>query len=211
MRRLATLALLPLLTGFTPQDTPELPTHGGTIQAGLPLAGRQSFTFTWACWSAPPWTLRTWWKVADAIVRVRVDSQFAYDEVDEVTTDPSILTDLEVTMLEVFKPHPFAVPAGATMTITHPGGTLLRPDGSETHETNAFPPPANGTEWFFFLQWDEDDQRFWVSYLEDGAFQVQHDGSLIPTRAAHPSTRWRAAMGAEALAERLRTLAERLR
>lgn len=209
MRRLATLALLPLLTGFTPQDTPELPLTGGVMQADQPVAVGGSFTFTWVCGSSPPWTLRSWWKEADAIVRVRVDAQFAYEEVDDAATGPSILTELEVAVSEVFKPHARGVPAGATMTITHPGGTLVRRNGSETHQTNAFPPPANGTEWFLFLQWDEDDQRFWISYLEDGALQVQQEGSLIPAKAASASTRLRAAMGAEVLAERLRALAER--
>ena len=96
------------------------------------------------------------------------------------------------------------------MPILHPGGTLTRADGAETHETNGFPPPANGTEWFLFLLWDEGKQRFWINYLEDGALQVV-EGELVPVEGASLTTWLRAQMGAEALAERLRALAERLR
>ena len=42
----------------------------------------------------------------------------------------------------------------------------------KTHTTNGFPPPANGTEWFLFVEWNADSRQFWISYLDGGAFQV---------------------------------------
>jgi hypothetical protein len=120
-------------------------------------------SLTWTCGSSPPWTLRGWWKDADAIVRVRVDSQYPYDHFTDSSPESIVQTELMVAVLEVFKSHPRAVGAGAAMPILHPGGTLTRADGAETHETNGFPPPANGTEWFLFLRWDEGDQRFWIN------------------------------------------------
>ena len=208
MRRLTILVLLPFLAGFTPHEFPTIAAPESPAPAAEEAAASGSFSFTWACGPAPPWTLRGWWKEADAIVRVRVDSQFAYDQL-ELGIDPFILTELEVTVLEVFKHHERAV-SGATMAITHPGGTLMGRNGPETHETNGFPPPPNETEWFLFLRWEKDDQRFWISYLEDGAMQVV-DGTLVPQPHASLSTRWRAMMGPEVLAGRLRALAAPLR
>ena len=150
------------------------------------------------------------WKDADAIVRVRVDSQFAYDHFAESWPEPIIQTELEVAVLEVFKSHPHAVGPGASMPILHPGGTLTRTDGAETHETNGFAPPANGTEWFLFLAWDDGEQRFWINHLEDGALQVVGD-ELVPVEGASLTTWWRAQRGAEALAKGLRRLADRSR
>jgi hypothetical protein len=208
MRRIV-LVLLPLLAGFTPQqktdrtDLPDITAAAQSSEPVPPAAGR--FSLTIACGPGGPWTLRGWWNEADTIVRVRIDSQAAYDELHEASDDPWIMTALEATVLEAFKPHPHAA-TGSTMPITHPGGTLMRSDGLETHQTNGFPPPANGTEWFLFLSWREDEQRFWITYLEDGALQVV-DGKLVALEGASLSTRWRAGMDAEAFAEQLRRAA----
>ena len=130
--------------------------------------------------------MRAWWKEADTIVRVRVGSQAAYDELHEASDDLWIMTALEATVLEAFKPHPHAA-TGSTIPITHPGGTLMRSDGLETHRTNAFPPPANGTEWFLFLSWREDEQRFWITCLEDGALQVVDGRSYLINGGLNPT------------------------
>ena len=210
MRRTLLFWLVPLLGAFIPQHTLEPAPHTGLEAAGTPRPRVGSMSLTWVCGSSDPWTLRGAWKDADAIARVRVDSQFAYDHFVEFWPEPIIQTELEMTVLEVFKSHPHAVGAGASLPISHPGGTLMRADGEEMHETNGFAPPTNGTEWFLFLRWDEREQRFWINYLEDGALQVV-GGDLVPVEAASLTTWLRAQMGAEALAERLRALAGRLR
>lgn len=204
------LLLLPPLAGFIPQPTSEPRSETQLQSAGTPSRSGGSMTLTTACGSSGPWTLRGAWRDADAVMRVRVDSQFAYDHFVEFRPEPIIQTELEVTVLEVFKSHPQGVGAGASMPILHPGGTLMRADGEEMHETNGFAPPANGTEWFLFLRWDEGEQRFWINYLEDGALQMV-GGDLVPVEGASLTTWLRAQIGAEALAERLRALAARVR
>lgn len=133
-----------------------------------------------ACGIAPPTSVAEWWRQSDAVVRVRINSHSPYDDLRDVTYRPNILSRVEATVLDAFKLHRRGVGPGATMTITHPGGTMMRIDGAETHTTNDFPPPTPGTEWFLFLSWREDRQEFWIAYLDQGAFQVVDDALIRP-------------------------------
>ena len=79
-----------------------------------------------ACGFPPPSTIGEWWKESAGIVRVRINSHRTYDSNPEPEPMPYIHTELEVTVLDVFKLHPRAPGVGGTMAITHPGGTLER-------------------------------------------------------------------------------------
>lgn len=203
MKRFVALAVLPLLAGPAPPvgSLPDVQPPGEEQLAGDPPLTRMRVTL--ACGMAPPTSFLQWSHHADAIVRVRIDAHRTFEEYRDAEREPDIMTELLATVLEVFKLHPEGVGAGATMAITHPGGIILREDGPEMHETNGFPPPAVGTEWFLFLRWQQETRQFWISYLEHGAFQVLN-GLIAPESERGVSE---AVQEAEAFAEALRNAA----
>ena len=206
MRPLLVLLAVPLLAGVTAVSDEHFPLvqPPSVVQPAQPppdrAASRQRVGWMWVCGGGPPTSLTEWFREADAIVRVRIDSQNAYDDPYSGSEQPTILTDLEVTVLDVFKLHPRGVGAGATMTITHLGGTIMRADGPDILIANDFPPPPVGTEWFLFLAWNDKGQQFRIDYLDEGAFQVV-DGSVVRPRASRNPLR---ASDAAAFAEVLR-------
>jgi len=92
-----------------------------------------------ACGIAAPISAAEFWSKADAVVRVRIESYVPYHDYGG-TYRPDILSAVEATVLDVFQRHARGVSPGATMTITHPGGTMMRVDGLETQTVNAFSP-----------------------------------------------------------------------
>ena len=181
---------LPLVSplGFGAQTEVEKPTH---------------HLITLGCGFAPPSTITEWRKVAAGIVRVRINSHRAYDRSSE-DGRPYIHTELEVTVLDVFKLHPRAASVGGTMSITHPGGTLERSEAFYVSTTNGFPPPAVGTEWILFLYWNEETDEIWISSLQYGAFEIV-DGRIAPVERSPFGDLWRG-KDAEVFADALRSI-----
>ena len=190
MTRSLALVLLMLIAPVDPlpQDLPPLPPSPRlpTLPVGSssPPAGRHRMTI--ACGPAAPTSLFEWWNQADSVIRARVNSQRSYDDHRSGLDQPDIMTDLELLLLEVFKQHSHGVGPGATMALTHAGGTLRREDGPETHVTNSFSPPPNGSEWFLFLRWSDETQRYQIMYFEQGAFEVVHGALVRPGRSGVP-------------------------
>ena len=81
---------------------------------------------TLACGAVPPASIAAWWKEADAIIRVRIDSQYAYDRYRYWNNEENVdfCQSWRSRSLRYSRRTRSAVAAGATMTITHPGGTL---------------------------------------------------------------------------------------
>jgi hypothetical protein len=140
-----------------------------------------------ACGMPPPSTVAEWQNAAAGIVRVRINSHVqTLDRSPEPDWPPSIYTELEVTVLDVYKLPPHGTAVGGTMTITHPGGRLERTDAHYVSVTNRFPPPAPDTEWILFLNWNEYINQFSIFSLQYGAFLIAESkiASIAPSRFA---------------------------
>jgi hypothetical protein len=203
-RRLCALSITILTLGIAPAPQEPLPHvlppgFEGQTAVRKPIHHLASI----ACGFAPPSTITEWRKVAAGIVRVRINSHRVYDRSPE-DWRPYIHTELEVTVLDVFKLHPRAASVGGTMTITHPGGTLERDEAFYVSTTNGFPPPAVGTEWILFLSRYEDTNMFWISSLQYGAFEIV-DGRIAPVERSPFGDLWRG-RDADAFADALRTM-----
>ena len=163
MRHLAAIVSLPLMLELTPaqQRLPEV--ESVVLACGFVVP--------------PPETLAQWRERADLVIRVRIESQFAFEHVrSELTTD--IVTLHEAEVLDVIKGHPRAVAAGAVQQFLQMGGRIARPDHVETQTWNGFPIMPVGTEWVLFLEWNTALSGFTLFYREHGAVQVV-DGTVI--------------------------------
>jgi hypothetical protein len=204
-RRVCTLSITILTLGVVPASQEPLP------QVSPPGLGAQTearkpthHLVGLACGFPSRTTLAEWWTVAAGIVRVRINSHLTFDRRPESGTRPNIYTDLEVTILDVFKLHPRAAGTGGTMTITHPGGTLETSDAYYVSRVNGFPPPAVGTEWILFLGWNEQLNEYWIAGLEQGAFEIV-DGKVVPVESSQFGDLWRG-KNAEVFADALRSI-----
>ena len=209
-RLLCALSITILTFGAAPaprQQVPQLPpTPPPPTGFGVPTDVRKPIHHldSIACGFAPPSTIAEWWKESAGIVRVQINSHRTYDRDRELSSRPYIHTELDVTVLDVFKLHPRAAGVGGTMTITHPGGTLERPDAYYVSTTNHFPPPPLGTEWILFLYWNKDTDEFWISSLQYGAFEVV-DGKVALLADSPFGALW-SGKHADAFADALRTV-----
>lgn len=156
MRRLFALVCLPLLLGFAPTQEPP-----------------ERNTSVWACGFAfkPPENLREWRDRADLVIRVRIDSQTAF-EYQRGAGPEHVVTAHEATVLEQFKGDPRAVAAGASQQVLQFGGTLRRPDAILKQTWNGFPPMPVGTEWVLFLEWSTHLNGFMPLLIDHGAVQL---------------------------------------
>jgi hypothetical protein len=145
-------------------------------------------SFSWSCGMGPPATVAEWWQRADLIVRVRIDSQFAY--ADQQTLDP-VVTAHEATVSEVIKAHPRAVGVGASQTILQFGGTLDNGREIIVHSANGFQILPVGSEWLLFLRWDQYVEGFTPVTFAHGAFQII-DGKLVTPNATVFEKTWHA-------------------
>ena len=148
---------------LAPQDVPE---HESTVFAC-------GFTVDW------PTNLRGWRQGADLVVRVRIESQVAFEN-SKTEWSSDIVTAHEALVLDLVKGHPRAVAAGAVQQILQMGGRIRRPDGFYRQTWNGVPPAAVGSEWVMFLQWDSRLDGFTLFYRELGAVQIV-DGKIANT------------------------------
>ena len=198
-RHLCALSITILTLGITtaPQEQPPL-----GVLAPTEVRKPTHHIASIACGFPAPSSIAGWWKESAGIVRVRINSHRTYDSNPEPEPMPYIHTELEVTVLDVFKLHPRAPGVGGTMAITHPGGTLEKADAIYVSIANHFPPPPVGTEWILFLYWDKDTDQFWISSLQYGAFEIV-DGRVAPVSESRFGDGWRG-QEADAFADALR-------
>ena len=204
-RHLRALAITILTLGGAPapqEELTEVPPPAFAVQAEVRKPTHHSVSI--ACGPAPGSTIAEWWNISAGIVRVRINSHRTYDRHPDPESRPAIYTELDVTVLDVFKLHPRGTGVGGTMTITHPGGTLERPDAYYVSTANGFRPPPVGTEWMLFLHWDSDPNEFWIFSLQYGAFEIVQ-GRIAPIADSRFGALW-SGKDAAAFADALRTL-----
>lgn len=158
-----------------------------TALGGQPPPEAEQITqhyFGWSCGS-PFYTLAEGRAAADAILHVRLDHQVTYDHL-LATGESEVATAHEATVLDVFKTHPFAMPAGSSMTILQRGGIIRRAEGWHRHLWNSFETMPVATEWVLFLRWNPYWEGFEVVNFEEGAFQIEGDTIATPGRGAFP-------------------------
>jgi hypothetical protein len=168
MKALFALGTLPLILALSPAQKPTQDVGGA------------------GCGTPTPTTVQEWRKVS-AIVRVRIDSQAAYQS----RPLPSwIMTKHEATVLDVIKADSRVPGVGASLTIHQNGGTVEHIDKFVSFTQNQFPPMPVGSEWLLFLTWVDQLQFFMIYRHEDGAFQIR-GGRLTPPGSSRWAERWR--------------------
>lgn len=135
------------------------------------LPERRSIVFACGFVVAPPKAPREWRERADAVVRVRIESNVAFEEVRPSWTT-NIVTAHDALILDVVKAHPRVVGAGALQQVLQMGGRFRRADAWESQTWNGFPVMPVGSEWILFLQWDSRLDGFTLFYREHGAVQI---------------------------------------
>ena len=183
-RHFCALSITILTLGITTapkEQLPEVPTPLGVL-APTEVQKPTHHLFSIACGYPPPSTIVEWRRESAGIVRVRINSHRTYDSNPEPEPMPYIHTELEVTVLDVFKLHPRAAGVGGTMAITHPGGTLEKADAFYVSIANSFPPPPVGTEWILFLYWNDGTNEFWGTVSFTGS-TIDPDKLPFPVKA----------------------------
>ena len=179
MNRLAAVLAVPLLFAQQPAprdvfEVPAIPAPAAALQQpDWPPDDKIVKSYAGiACGMAPPLSFAEWRERADAIVRVRIDSQTTYDHLIHEFGNSYVMTAHEATVLDVFKTDPRAVAAGSSMTILQYGGIIRRVDGLHSYHWNRFDIMPANTEWVLFLRWSDGFGGFEVAHFEHGAFQI---------------------------------------
>lgn len=170
----------------------------GTVSAQQPP--REEHSIVTACGILPPRSIAEWKKRADAVMRVRIDSQESFEH-DQSSLRPDIVTAHEVTVLEVFKGDSRAGVEGASQRLLQWGGRLHKGDVSRSQTWNNLPPFPIGSEWILFLHWHPGLQGFMPMMLEYGAIEIAGDRIV---RAAGVPGDWKG-RSREALAAAIRS------
>lgn len=147
--------------------------------SGLPILSRM----LQACGPAPPKTVAAFLADADAVVHVRIESQYSYDAGD---SEDTILTSNQVTLLDTFKSH-----SAMTRTVLQTGGSVGRGDHIERLHFNQLPPFAVGAEYVLFLKKRAaPGEGLYTHFSENGAYKIV-DGVVQPLGGAPSAVEWR--------------------
>jgi hypothetical protein len=172
-RRRAGLALLLLCTGLSWLAGP------GTSTAQDKPATIQEVSYI------APNTLAQMLQSSDLIARVRITD--AKQNVVVGVADAGIFTDLNATVVEVFKTKTEPVAAGAPIRILQEGGEAQV--GSKRLRIVAdFERLAKGKEYVLFLTWSKPSNAYQVNYGPDGAFEVLRGQKLRAIGKSTPAT-----------------------
>lgn len=183
MRSLLVLSLLVALPAIAqPQHVGDV--HQGVAPSQESVPERESVVFACGFVVDPPKSLPEWRQRAELVVRAKIVSQEAFEDVrSEWTTD--IITAHEALVLDVIKSHPRAVAVGAVQQVLQHGGRIRRPDAWESLTVNGFRPLPVGSEWVMFLEWHARHQGFLPFYREHGAVQVIAGRIATPEGSLH--------------------------
>ncbi len=152
---------------------------------GIPGVKRSAVGFS----SDEPSSVRHWVAHADAIVRVRLTGQSAYEDRTNPFEPYVIYTRHEATVLEVFTATP-KIEKGPGWHFSQFGGTLEREGGPETHIANQWKPLPVQSEWILFMRWDPYRAFFAVMNMERGTLGIE-DGRIVAKATTAFTRTWR--------------------
>jgi hypothetical protein len=129
--------------------------------------------------SDQPRNLLDWHREADAILRIKITGQTAFES-HEFDLSPEkywIFTHHDVDVIDVFRGEP-CITVGSGRSIIQIGGTIQRQDGPETQVWNGWSPLPVGTEWIVFLSWEPRRPGFMIMDGDRGTLQIK-DGRIV--------------------------------
>ena len=144
------------------------------------------------------------WQAADAVARIRIDSQLVYDHWKPRGDRVPIVTQHEAQVRELFKPHPKLPASAGAVTIIQEGGTIERPDVIDWFSVSHSTLLERGREYLVFLRWADWWDGWTVAHCDLGTFEI--DGELVsPLASAEMGRAWKGRL-AEELLEILRKM-----